>query len=458
MHTIFVIFWATGDLAKRKLFWALYNIFLHQKDIDLDIIWIGRRDFNSEDFREFIDIETQKFIEKKDDFKNFLEKVLYSKLELHNPSDYLDLKKDIEKLQKKDSQIIFYLAISPEYFDNFIQNYKNIIIPNIKVIFEKPFWVDLKTAQALNTKIMEVFSEKQVYRIDHYVGKEAIQNILAFRFTNTIFESIWNNRYIDNIQITASETVWVWERAGYYDNFWALRDMVQNHLFQVMSLVVMDTPSQIDPVGISQEKLKVLRNISLGDHFENNIVFWQYNGYKEEKDIPKESRTETFVAMKIEIESWNFIWVPIYLRTGKALSEKKTQIVIEFKEIPNILFKKFGHIERNRIILEVQPNEWIDIHFNIKQNGNSKEMQRVKSEFLKQGESKEAYEKLLEDVMLWDKTLFTNWDILEESWRIVDNLVNCKNNCPIIYPYEKWTHGPEMSYTLLENDKRQWYE
>lgn len=234
--------------------------------------------------------------------------------------------------------------------------------------------------------------------------------------------------------------------------------MVQNHLLQVLSLVVMDPPSQLDAIGMRQEKLKVFRSITLGKNFENHVVFGQYDGYPQEKDVVPASKTETFVAMKIEVDSWNFVGVPIYLRTGKAMAKKSTQIVIEFKEIPNILFKKFGPIKKNRIILEVQPNEGIDIHFNIKQNGSSKEAERVKSQFVKEMESKEAYEKLLEDVIVGDKTLFTSWYMLEETWRIVEDLVNCRNNCPIVHPYEKGTNGPLQSYALLENDNRKWYE
>lgn len=458
MHTIFVIFWSTWDLAKRKLFGALYNIYLNKKDIELDIVWVWRRDFNNDDFRNYIKNETNNFIDKKNNFWEFLEKINYSKVELNEENDYLNLKNDIEKLQKQDSQVIFYLSIAPEFFTNFVDNYKLINIKNSKIIFEKPFWTDLFSARNLNEKIMEVFKEEQVYRIDHYVWKEAIQNILAFRFANIIFEPIWNNRYIDNIQITASENIWVWDRWGYYDNSWALRDMVQNHLFQVLSLVTMDTPSNIEADAIRQEKLKVFKSLKLREDFTKNIVFWQYEGYKDEKLVNPNSRTETFVAMKIEVDSWRFVWVPIYLRTWKYLNEKCTKIVIEFKEIPDILFRKFGNIEKNRVILEVQPNETIDIHFNIKENWNSKEVERVKSKFSKEIESKEAYEKLLEDVIIWDKTLFTSWEMLKQSWEIVDDLVNCKNNCPLLHIYKKWTSWPEASNMMLENDNRKWYE
>ncbi len=457
MHTIFIIYGSTWDLAKRKLFPALYNIFREKKNLQVDIIAVGRKDFTNDDFRKYLEIETKEFIKKDNTFLKFIKNINYSKVEINNWTDYSELKKDINKLQKNNSQIIFYLSISPEYFNSFVDNYKHINIKNVKIIFEKPFWTDLKSAKVLNSKIMEVFREKQIYRIDHYVWKEAIQNILAFRFANIIFEPIWNNKYIDNIQITASENIWVGDRWEYYDNSWALRDMVQNHLFQVLSLVVMDPPSTIDSDWIRQEKLKVFRSIKLCDNFEQNIVFWQYDWYLWEKNISKNSKTETFVAMKLEINSWNFVGVPIYLRTWKFMSKKCTSIVIEFREIPNILFKKFWPISKNRIILEVQPNEWIDIHFNIKENGNSKEVERVKSKFIKELESKEAYEKLIEDAILWDKTLFTSWEMLEESWKIVDDLVNCKNNCPIIHKYKKWSNWPKASDILLENDWKKWY-
>lgn len=457
MHTIFIIYWSTWDLAKRKLFPALYNIFKYKKEQSIDIIAVGRRDFSNIEFQNYIDLETEEFIEKDEDFSLFLKNINYSKVELTKSEDYSKLRQDISKYEKNDTRVIFYLSISPEYFDAFVDNYKYIDIKDAKIIFEKPFGTDLETAKKLNTKIMEVFREEQVYRIDHYVWKEAIQNILAFRFANIIFEPIWNNNYIDNIQITASETVGVGDRWWYYDSSWALRDMVQNHLFQVLSLVVMNPPSMIDSEWIRQEKLKVFRSIKLWNDYEKNIVFWQYEWYLWEKDVAPNSRTETFVAMKLEVNSWNFVWVPIYLRTGKALSQKSTQIVIEFKEVPDILFKKFWAISKNRIILEIQPNEAIDIHFNIKENWNSKEVERVKSKFVKEIESKEAYEKLLEDVIVSDKTLFTSWEILQETWQIVDNLVNCKNNCPIIHKYEKASNGPNASDILLENDGRKWY-
>lgn len=274
MHTIFVIFWSTWDLAKRKLFPALYNIY-NSKNHEIDIIWVGRRDFDRQDFIDYVSTETNEFIEDKSNFDNFLDTINYSKVEIDNKNDYINLKNDIEKLRKNGSQIIFYLSISPEYFSSFIENYKSVWLKDIKIIFEKPFWTDLSSARKLNAKIMEVFQEDQVYRIDHYVGKEAVQNIVAFRFANIIFEPIRNNRYIDNIQITASENIWVWDRWWYYEKSWALRDMLQNHLFQMLGLITMESPAQIDAESMGKQKLEVFKNIRLGENFLDNVVFGQ---------------------------------------------------------------------------------------------------------------------------------------------------------------------------------------
>ena len=459
MHTIFVVFWSTGDLAKRKLFPALYAIYAQQKDADIDIIWVWRRVFDASEFRSYVQKETEEFIHQGDDFSVFLQKINYSEVELGEQTDYVKLQNDIQRLQKKDSQIIFYLAISPDYFYAFVDHYKSMHLDaTVKVIFEKPFGTDLQSARELNTKISEVFSEEQIYRIDHYVGKEAIQNIFSFRFANTIFEPLWNNNYIDNIQISAMENIWVGNRGWYYDQFGASRDMVQNHLLHVLSLVLMNPPSTIDASAITQEKLHIFKSISLWDSLTNNVVFGQYEWYTNESNIPQDSRTETFVAMKLEVNNRSFNWVPIYLRTGKNLSKKCTKIVVEFKDSPNILFKNLGVVQKNRIVFEVAPDESIQIHFNIKQNWNSKEVEKVVSKFTKEVESKEAYQKLLEDAIVGDKTLFTHWDILEESWKIIDDLVHCKDNCPIVNIYTPGTNGPDASAALLKRDNRNWYE
>jgi glucose-6-phosphate 1-dehydrogenase len=458
MKTIFVLFWSTWDLAKRKIFPALYNIYKNQGK-EVDVIWVWRRDFDDEQFRKFLDENLKTFVDRWSNFKDFLGTISYSKVNLDEGEDYKALQSHIESIDTdKNAQIIFYLSISPEYFGDFISHYTHIENTNARVIFEKPFWVDLGSARELNAKIKQAFREEQIYRIDHYLWKEAIQNILAFRFSNLIFQSTWNNKYIDNIQITASESLWIEKRWWYYDASWALRDMVQNHLFQALSLVAMDTPESISADAIRQEKLKVFQNIHLWKDFGQNIVFGQYDWYKEAEWVQEGSKTETFVAMKIDVDTPSFSSIPIYLRTWKLMNKKSTKIVVEFKDMPDNLYKKFGNVGKNRIILDIQPQEWIDIQFNIKENGDSPSLQEIHSSFSNGKESKEAYQKLIEDMIDWDKTLFISWDVLEESWRIVEDLVNCHDNCPIVFPYKWWENGPKESYDLLERDGKKWHE
>lgn len=408
--------------------------------------------------REYISQETKEFIHQKSDFSDFLEKVHYSQLEFSKSENYRDLAKQIKEIKKAESQIIIYLSIAPEYFGAFIDHASYLDLdPQTKIVFEKPFGVDLQTAQELNNKIMSVFDEEQIYRIDHYVGKEAIQNILAFRFANSIFEPIWNNHYIDNVQITASESIGIETRGPYYESSGALRDMMQNHLFQVMALIGMEAPAQLDALSIQREKTKVMQSVKAFSNFDEEVIFGQYEGYLQEPGVAPDSRTETFVALKLQIDNWRMSGIPIYLKTGKALDQKITQVVIEFKSIPHILYQKNQTVEKNRIILEVQPDESIHIHFNIKENGVSHKVKSIKSKFEKCENSKEAYEKLLEDVILGDKTLFTSFEFLQASWEIVDKLIHCKNNCPLIHRYPQGSTGPEAFDQLLLSDNIQRY-
>lgn len=455
MKTIFVLFGSTWDLAKRKIFPALYNIYSEQWR-EIDIIWVWRRDYDNEKFRGFLDEGLGEFVDKWSNFTDFLNTITYSKVNLDIWEDYKKLQRTIRDLDSDgNAQIIFYLSISPEYFWNFTSHYQHLENKDARVVFEKPFWVDLSSARALNAKIMQAFEEEQVYRIDHYLWKRAIQNILTFRFSNILFESNWNNTYIDNIQITAAESLWVEKRWWYYDTSWALRDMVQNHLFQALSLVTMSKPANMCADAIWKEKLKVFENIHLWNTFENNIVFGQYDWYKDTPWVSEESKTETFVAMKLEVQTPEFSWIPIYLRTWKLMKQKSTKIVVEFKNIADIWIK---NTEKNRITFNIQAEEWIDIQFNIQENWNSSSLKKVHSTFLNQGEPKEAYQKLIEDIIEGDKTLFISWDVLEESWRIVEDLVNCKNNCPMVLSYKSWENGPKESYDLLERDGNTWYE
>jgi glucose-6-phosphate 1-dehydrogenase len=309
---------------------------------------------------------------------------------------------------------------------------------------------------ALNSVVTRAFREDQIFRIDHYVGKEAVQNVLAFRFANSIFEPVWNHRYVDNIQITAFESLGVESRGGYYDRSGAIRDMVQNHLFQMLALVAMEPPNDLGSSSLHDEKAKVVRSLRFGKSLSSHVVFGQYSGYQGEAGVTKDSRTETFAALRLEVHNWRFKGVPVYLRTGKALHSKHTRVVVEFKSVPPVLFNEAESAKPNRIVFEASPNEGISVEFNVRDRSGKDTIRSVRSEFL-QEESPEAYERILSDFLSGDHTLFTRWDMIEESWRLVDELVHCKEDCPILHSYEPGGIGPAAADDLIEADGRSWY-
>jgi len=331
-----------------------------------------------------------------------------------------------------------------------------------KIAFEKPFGSDLVSAQKLNAQIMKVFDESQIYRIDHYLGKEAVQNFLVLRFANHFLEPLWNNRHIDNIQISAPENLGVGTRAGYYEKSGAVKDMVQNHLFQMLSLIAMEPPVNLHADSIRDEKYKVFSAIKdfHGD-WDHNVVFGQYEGYKKEKGIASNSKTETFVALKLELDNWRWAGVPFYLRTGKMLKRKGTMIVVEFKSLPNILYNRKGKLESNKLIIKVQPDEKIEMMLNIKSPKGNLRIDPVKIDFDHKKffgiGSPQAYERILSDIEKGDQTLFTRWDGVEESWKIIDKLVDCKDNCPILFKYDKGSWGPNQSDEFIGQDGRSWF-
>lgn len=412
---------------------------------------------SSEEFRIYLKQEKSSPSASQDLYDAFLKKMEYLELPIDNPEGYAPLRDRLT--QYSNTNIIFYLSVPPELFVPIISGIGNSGLNSTSstIAIEKPFGSNLESAQKLNTLVTQYFSEDQIFRIDHYVGKETIQNILTFRFANSLFEPVWNNHYIDNIQITASESLGVENRGPYYDRSGALRDMIQNHLFQVLSLAAMEPPYSLASSAIQDEKVKVLRSLRLGKDNLSHVVFGQYSGYKSESWVAENSRTETFVALRLEIHNWRLKGVPIYIRTGKALASKTTRIVVEFKKNTSILYSEPTDLERNRIIFEIAPDEGITVGFNVKEYGTSSKTRSVTSEFLQSKEWSEAYEHIMSELLLRSHTLFTRWDMIQESWKIVDDLIDCKENCPILHTYQIGSEGPKAADELLAIDGRKWF-
>jgi glucose-6-phosphate 1-dehydrogenase len=343
-----------------------------------------------------------------------------------------------------------------------------------RVVIEKPFGRDLKSAQFLNQAITGVFSEKDTYRIDHYLGKEMLQNIMVIRFANALFEPVWNNRFIDNIQISSSETVGVENRGDYYEKSGVLRDMVQNHMLQLLTLTAMEPPVNLETESIRDEKVKVLRSLQYltpelvrengvrGQYGPGRIQNKEVPGYREEKRVDPKSFTETFIAMKAQVENFRWSGVPFYIRSGKRMPAKSTEVVVQFKQVPEILFfKEYGIMEPNFLVIKVQPQEGVFLSFNAKKPGTSMNIVPVQMDFcqncLLEHDSPEAYERLLYDVMRGESTLFTRWDEVEYSWRYVDSIAEAWENEKTDFPnYAAGTWGPQKAEELIERDNKKW--
>ena len=478
------IFGATGDLAKRKLLPALY--YLEQENLldeNFCIVCIGRKEKSIGQYREeacqsikiFSRIGIQEPV-----LERLALRIYYHRLDFSNEADFLSLGKLIWRICKSNSGLcnrIFYLAVPSEFFGAIAKNLKASGIAGResrktynRVVFEKPFGSDLKSSRELNKTITGVFDEKQIYRIDHYMAKEIVQNLLVLRFANIIFEPLWNKNYIDHIQITVAESLGMEGRGAYYEKAGALRDVLQNHMLQLLALVAMDEPRSFNGENIKNEKIKVLKSVSMikKSGIDKSAVAGQYgkgiiedknaNAYNEEPNVDKNSQTETYFALKIEINNKMWKGVPFYLRTGKRLKERATEIVIVYKDAPFGLFSK-SDSARNMMVIRVQPYDGITLKFNAKVPGKKIIIDSVDMDFCHECKfgpnSPESYEKLLYDVMQGDQTLFTRWDEVENAWKIVDGLINTfKNIRP--FKYEAGTWGPINANRLLQQDGREW--
>ncbi|MFX3632300.1 MAG: glucose-6-phosphate dehydrogenase [Candidatus Pristimantibacillus sp.] len=485
---VYYLFGATGDLAKRKLFPALFSLYKEGKLSEkFAVIGLARRSRTNEQFRSDVYDSIVEFCRYKADdaelWKRFAEHFEYMPLDINNVDAFRELNKLSEQLDVKfdiTGNRLFYLALAPELFGPVSFNLRNGGLLESKgwhrVVIEKPFGYDHASACELNDQLSQVFKEEEIYRIDHYLGKEMVQNIQVIRFANQFFEPLWNNNHIANVQITLSETVGVEERGGYYDKSGALRDMGQNHMLQMLTMIAMEPPSRLHGEDIRDEKVKVLRslrNYSTSDVVRENVVRGQYSegafkdkpllGYRQEESVAEQSTTETYFAAKISVDNFRWAGVPFYIRTGKRLPVKTTEVVIEFKSMAqNVLFGQRHDLAPNLLVIRVNPIEGIYIKVNAKTPGADNSVQPVAMEFCQSCQiginTPEAYERLIHDAVRGDSTYFTRWDEVAQAWEFVDRIAAAwreEKGDLQHYPAGSW--GPEAADRLLKQDGFHWW-
>ncbi|WP_320664723.1 glucose-6-phosphate dehydrogenase [Prochlorococcus sp. MIT 1223] len=480
-----VIFGASGDLTHRKLVPALFELYKQRRlPSEFAVLGCARRPWTDNEFRLKMAITLKEKIEESPlDWEEFSSKLFYEPVDLQKPEDVVNLGQRLEgidRLQATHGNRTFYLSVAPKFYGPGCKALSSAGLLNdpkrSRVVIEKPFGRDYSSARALNQLVQGCCQESQVFRIDHYLGKETVQNILVMRFANTIFEPIWNRNYISSVQITSSETVGVEDRAGYYESSGALRDMVQNHMTQMLALTAMEPPGHFDPEAIRNEKAKVLHATRLADELKpwNCCVRGQYakggnqknplRGYREEPGVDPSSTTETYVAMKVFINNWRWQGVPFFIRTGKRLAKRLSEVVLTFREAPVHLFDSAGGSPTsNQLILRIQPNEGAEFKFEVKSPGSGMKSRPVEMEFSYDqsfGEpSDEGYVRLLADAMLGDPTLFTRSDEVEAAWRLYTPLLELIEDVPWqlpVHQYESRTWGPAEADALLARDRLLW--
>ncbi|WP_430119170.1 glucose-6-phosphate dehydrogenase [Neobacillus rhizosphaerae] len=482
MTSLIMIFGATGDLAHRKLFPSLYRLFERGRLNKFAVIGVARRSMSNDDFQQSVQDSVLGALGNKDNLDEFASHFYYQSHDVADSSSYAELNKlahEIDENYQLEGNRIFYLAMAPEFFGPIALHLKSDGLTNVKgykrLVIEKPFGHDLESAKELNKQIRTAFSEEEVYRIDHYLGKEMVRNIEVIRFANAIFEPLWNNRYISNIQITSSETLGVEERGRYYETSGALRDMLQNHMMQMVALLAMEPPIKLTTDEIRSEKVRVFRSLRtvVGDEVNDYFVRGQYGegmlddknvpAYRDEQMVDKESNTETFVAGKVMIDNFRWAGVPFYIRTGKRMAAKSTKIVVQFKDIPmNLYYQTEKMLNPNLLVIHIQPEEGITLHLNAKKAGGHLDAQEVKLSFANTGinamNTPEGYEKLLYDCMRGDATNFTHWDEVAYSWAFVDKISEVWEGTKAEFPnYASGSMGPQAADELLEKDGFFWW-
>jgi glucose-6-phosphate 1-dehydrogenase len=486
---VFLLFGATGDLAKRKLFPAIYSLYREGKLNDrFAVIGLARRPRTNEQFRQDVLESIREFARYKanDDaeWTSFAEHFSYMSLDIHDVNGFHQLRELTEEMDRKfntGGNRLFYLALAPELFGSVSFNLREGGLLNTpgyhRLVIEKPFGYDLQSAEKLNTQLRQVFEEEEIYRIDHYLGKEMVQNIEFVRFANAFFEPIWNNKYIANVQITLSETVGVEERGGYYDKSGALRDMAQNHMLQMLTMIAMEPPSRLHPEDIRDEKVKVLRSLrpfASAEDVRANVVRGQYTdgklkgkplpAYRNEPSVNPASTTETFLAARVYVDNFRWAGVPFFVRTGKRLPVKTTEIVIEFKNVPdNVYLSRKHSLEPNLLVFRINPLEGIYMKMNAKEPGSEGVLVPVALDFCQSCQiginTPEAYERLLYDAARGDSTYFTRWDEVAHAWQYVDQIAAAWSALGpddlVLYPAGSW--GPRRAQELLAENGFKWW-
>ncbi len=506
---VIVIFGASGDLCKRKLIPALYNLRIQNLlPENVAVIGVSNRPMTHEEFRSYMDANLREFADKKvprDRVAEFVKCFYYQSGNFNEDAAYQGLAallSEVDQRHQTGGNFLYYLSVPPIFFGTIAKMLGAAGLNRAaagggtvdltagspgaggndrkgwtRIIIEKPFGRDIDSSRELNDEVGRVFNEDQIYRIDHYMGKETVQNIMMFRFANGIFEPIWNNQFIDHVQVLVAETLGVEGRGGYYDTSGALRDIIQNHVFQVLSVMAMEPPISLRPEDIRNEKVKVisairpmtpeeiLENTVRGQYGPGSIGNGNVQGYRDDSSVNPKSNTETYCAMKLAVDNWRWAGVPFYLRTGKRLPQRVTQVVLQFKRAPKMLFRQTDveHISPNRLVIHIQPQEGISLQFEAKVPGPAVHLKSVRMNFNYEDHfhaiPQTGYETLIYDVMIGDSTLFPRFDMVDASWQIATPILDVWQSLPARHfpNYAAGAWGPDDANKLLAKDGRKWY-